>query len=390
MDDRSTASGARTAGHAGCAQGGRIVAVEVLEASVTAKTLWRFVELRTDAGLVGLGEFTAERVPPNFAETMRAAAALLLGAPATRAALSSARALVSEGFAGATLYSALDQALADLEARAAGLSIAAHLGGTNAPVPLYANINRRTVERTPQGFAASARLAVSAGFSRLKLAPFDGLTPDLCGTAEGERLVGAGLARVEAVAAAAPGASVMVDCHWRFTPRAAHAVLPALQAAGVAWFECPLPESADVVSDLARLRGAANAKGMRLAGLETMATWDAFAPFVVGGAYDVVMPDIKHCGGYDTLIEIAERAAQHGVATSAHNPSGPVAHAHSLHATACLPGGEALEVQFDETPLFDALTTPAPPPREGMSALPEGPGLGLALDRSATVLSRAG
>lgn len=358
----------------------RIISATVAEHEVTDKTVWRFLSLATDAGDVGTGEFTVGPAPARYGARMAEIAGSLKGAKAERSVLAGLAGLLVGGLAEATLFSALEQALADIEAKRAGVPLAAHLGGpATASVPLYANINRRTKTRTPEGFAESARLAVAAGFSRVKLAPFDGLTPALCETAEGARAIADGLARIEAVADAVPGTAVMVDCHWRFTEAAAHALIPPLEAAGVVWYECPLPETAETVAPLARLRRAANARGMRLAGLETMTGWAAFAPFVEAGAYDVVMPDIKHCGGHGALIEIAERAAAKGVATSAHNPSGPVAHAHSLHVTARLPGEEALEVQFDETPRFDELTTPPPPPRAGTSPLPEGRGLGLAV-----------
>ncbi|WP_420393042.1 mandelate racemase/muconate lactonizing enzyme family protein [Acuticoccus sp.] len=360
--------------------GDKVASASVHEATVTARTTWRFVRLTTQAGEAGIGEFTFEPAPADVGERMTRAAEALIGARADRSALAVLGDLVHGGFGPATLYSALEQALTDLEARAAGLPLVRHLGVAEARgVPLYANINRRTVSRTPEGFAGSARAAKEAGFSCMKLAPFDGLTPALCGTPEGERLIAEGLARVEAVAAAVPQAAVMVDCHWRFTEDAAHEVVPLLEQAGVVWFECPLAETADAVPALARLREAANARGMRLAGLETMTGWAGFAPFVEGRAYDVVMPDIKHCGGHAALIEIAERAAACGVATSAHNPSGPIAHAHSLHVTPRLPGVEPLEVQFDETPRFDELTTPPPPRRSGTSSLPDGLGLGLTL-----------
>ena len=39
---------------------------------------------------------------------------------------------------------------------------------------MYANINRATTERTPAGFAATAKRAVGEGFRAVKAAPWDG------------------------------------------------------------------------------------------------------------------------------------------------------------------------------------------------------------------------
>jgi galactonate dehydratase len=91
---------------------------------------------------------------------------------------------------------------------------------------------------------------------------------------------------------------------------------------------------------------------MRLCGLETSIGVHGYEPFLSAGAYDLVMPDIKHAGGYRAILEIAKRAQHYGVATSLHNPSGPIAHAASLQLSAVLPGTERLEIQFDESPLF--------------------------------------
>ncbi|MEM0907872.1 MAG: enolase C-terminal domain-like protein [Pseudomonadota bacterium] len=359
---------------------GLISAVTTKEASVTPKTTWRFVRVTTTTGFEGVGEFTHQPAPPDVAHKMHEIGKTLVGTAANRNALSPLSHLKYQGFTPATLYSALEQALADIEAQVAGLPLAHHLGGNPcAPIPLYANINRRTTDRSPEGFSQSARLAVAAGFTSIKIAPFDGLSPELCGAEAGQERLAQGLARIVAVADAARDARVMVDCHWRLTEDAAHALLPALADAGVVWLECPLPETTKNLPALVRLRRLGNDRGIRLAGLETMSGWEAFKPFVEAGAYDVIMPDIKHCGGHQAMTEIAERAAASGVTTSPHNPSGPVAHAHSLHAQAGLPGNEPLEVQFDETPMFDALTLPPPPRRNGTSPLPGGLGLGLSL-----------
>ena len=56
-----------------------------------------------------------------------------------------------------------------------------------------------------------------------------------------------------------------------------------------------------------------------------------FAPLCEQRAVDVVMPDVKHCGGLTEARRIAAIADLYGVAVSPHNPSGPVATAASVH-----------------------------------------------------------
>ncbi|HEY5666697.1 MAG TPA: enolase C-terminal domain-like protein, partial [Gammaproteobacteria bacterium] len=70
------------------------------------------------------------------------------------------------------------------------------------------------------------------------------------------------------------------------------------------------------------------------------------------GAYenawaDVIMPDVKHVGGFGSLLDVM-RMAEGRSEVSPHNPSGPISTAASLHAAAVRPGGvRSLEYAFD-------------------------------------------
>ncbi len=350
--------------------------------TISPKTRWVFVQLADDEGRVGNGEATL-----NGKESALAAAAEALAAnaqessaaaPAAFAAMIRPRNLVE-----AALVSAIDQALWDLHAQKAGVRLVEALGGARREsVPLYANINRRTVERSPQGFARSARDARDAGFRAFKLAPFDEVNPALCAAGGGDAAMQAGLARVAAVREQiGPNCRLMVDCHWRFDEATAVRLIHAAAACGVYWIECPLQETAAHIAALVRLRGAANARGIRLAGMEQGIGLDAFRPYCEAGAYDVMMPDVKYMGGLAEMLRAADAFAGYGVAMSPHNPSGPIAHAMSLQVGAAMESFDALELQFDESPLFDRLGGGTVPARAGgHSVLPDGPGLGVRLD----------
>ncbi|MBP8296321.1 MAG: hypothetical protein KAX84_09465, partial [Burkholderiales bacterium] len=67
-----------------------------------------------------------------------------------------------------------------------------------------------------------------------------------------------------------------------------------------------------------------------------------------------------------------------------HNPSGPIAHAHSVHVSALLADFPFLEFQLGESPLFfDLIDGALPDPETGSSALPGGNGLGVGIDFAA-------
>ena len=111
---------------------------------------------------------------------------------------------------------------------------------------------------------------------------------------------------------------------------------------------------------------------------------EAFLPWCEAGAYDTMMPDVKYAGGLSEMLRIGEALAAHGVEVSPHNPSGPVSHVASLHVCSTLGACDLLEMQFDESPLFDAFCGHAiPSVRDAAATLPDGPGFGVALDRGA-------
>ncbi|HUZ62611.1 MAG TPA: enolase C-terminal domain-like protein [Acetobacteraceae bacterium] len=338
---------------------------------VTAKTRWIFLEIETGAGLRGTGEATLPGREDAVLGAARELAPWMLGladsVPWGRGAP------VPGSLPEAAVVSALDHALWDVHAARQGRPVADVLGTRQRSlIPLYANINRRTRDRSPEGFAASALAAVAAGFDAIKIAPFDEVTPDAHRAGTVPAMLAPGLQRIAAVRAAlGPGRDLLVDCHWRLDEAAAATVVGAAAAQDVYWVECPLPETEANLPALKRLRGLANVRGMRLAGREEGVGLADFAPFLAAGAYDVMMPDVKYVGGLAEMLHLAERFAAHGVAFSPHNPTGPVCHAASLHLAAVAAGFDRLEMQFDETPLFAALVGDAlPQPHAGCSALP--------------------
>jgi galactonate dehydratase len=198
-------------------------------------------------------------------------------------------------------------------------------------------------------------------------------------------LLGAALVRIAAVRAVlGPEVRLMVDCHWRLSESAAAHVLREVEPLKLYWFECPLPEAEANFPALRRLRSQANNGGVRLAGCEMMIGRAGFQPFLDAGVYDVIMPDVKYACGLRELLRIGAAAERSGVACSPHNPTGPIAHAHSLHLSAHLPLFPFLEFQYGESELFfDFIAGPLPDPNTGRSALPRGAGLGLGLGGNA-------
>ena len=343
----------------------RLASLDLIAVSVTPKTVWTFVRATGADGVQGIGEATltgqetaiavvAERAGPGVVQDYARDAGAIFGT------------LPFETIAEASFSSGLMQALRDLEARQQGVPVASLLGGMQrTAIPTYANINRRTLDRTPEGFAASVADPLAAGHQAFKIAPFDDLTPQL-DEADARPLIAAGIARIEAVRdAIGPEKRLMVDCHWRFRTERAMEAMEALRPVGLYWFECAIPETDETIPDLVKLRAQANAQGVLHTGMEMGVLREAFRPYLKAGAYDVMMPDVKYAGGSDEMMRIAEEFAEAGVTFSPHNPSGPICHAHSLQLCAALPDEAVLETQYDETPLFDELVGQALPQANG-------------------------
>jgi galactonate dehydratase len=326
--------------------------------NVSPKTNWSFVCVRMSDGDCAWGEASL-----NAWEPMLRGAVEVLDDRLRGLAIDEAHGAldVSPHAPGGLVYaaavSAAQQALLELTARARGQSWHNLLGPQRRErVPAYANINRATVERTPAGFVATARRAAAMGYTAFKAAPFDGLMPAQCGTAEGRQRMHHGIDCLLALRdAMGRDARLMVDCHWRFDEAGAVQTLQTLAPARLHWFECPLPETLRHWPSIQRVHHAAKDHGVLLAAAETQIGVAGFAPLFEAGLYDVVMPDVKYCGGPWEMLRIAERAHDAGVQFSPHNPTGPIASVHSLNVAAVAPECDMIELQFDESPLFEQL-----------------------------------
>lgn len=368
-----------------------VSSISLSVALITPKTHWIFLEVETEQGLRGLGEPTLQGQEAAVSEAVSRLApfifALAEASPAALARSFAERPAATE-LASAAAVAALDQAFWDIEAQRRGVRLAEALGDVRrVSIPVYANINRRTLDRSPAGFARSAREAINAGHSGIKIAPFDEATPEAKRKGELATVIESGLQRIAAARAAiGPQRRLLVDCHWRFDEATTERVIAVAAENKVHWVECPLPETNDNLDALVRLRRRANGLGVLLAGGEHAIGISGFTPFLKSGAYDVVMPDAKYLGSLADMLNLAEMTHNAGVGFSPHNPSGPVGHAVSLHLCAVVAELHCLEMQFDETPLFEALAEePLQRATAGAIDLPNGLGLRLSRDVLAQV-----
>jgi galactonate dehydratase len=191
----------------------RVRQIEISVVEVTPKTKWIFTEIEAVSGLRGKGETTLTgQEEAVLAATRRLTPIVMDLRKASPGLLPKHHPLPS--LPDAAAFSAIDQALWDIVAPRRNLRLADARGGARRGIPLYANINRRTLDRSPAGFAASARDAIAAGHEAIKIAPFDEATAEARNAGGLYAALIPGLQRIEAVRAViGSGRRLMVDCH---------------------------------------------------------------------------------------------------------------------------------------------------------------------------------
>jgi len=366
----------------------RVTKLELLPMRATERTVWLFVRVATDSGLTGLGEAsdafgfanTSQKNAAQMESELRAFFRIAEGkSPLEIAAYrrEGERLAAGRGLIPATAYSAIEQALWDLAGKALDVPTYSLFGGAlRDTLPVYANVNRATRPRTPEGFATAARTAVKEGFRAVKAAPWDGFPPLDSAPAAIEAAAENGIACVVAMREAIGNdVELMVDCHSFFDVPLAERVARRLEPQNLAWYEEPVaPERIQETLEIRkRIR-------QPMAGGEILFGVGGFAPLCRTRAVNVIMPDVKHCGGLLELTRIASMAEADNVEVAPHNPSGPVSTAASIQVCAVLKNFRLLELQWGEVAWRPEVLQPAERFVDGTIAVPNRAGFGIELN----------
>jgi D-galactarolactone cycloisomerase len=151
-----------------------------------------------------------------------------------------------------------------------------------------------------------------------------------------------------------------------------------LSSYGVRWFEEPL--SPDALEDYTLLR---RRSPVPIAGGETLTRRQAFQPWLDARAFDIVQPDVTKVGGLSEQRRIAWSAQDRGVAFVGHGWNTAVGLAADLQLASALPHTELVEYKTG-SPYIDQLADGGfALDADGLIAVPDRPGLGVALDLDA-------
>ncbi len=259
------------------------------------------------------------------------------------------------GHQGYPIYAlaAIDTALWDLRAKAAGLPVARLLGGYRDEVPVYAShllFRNWSLDQLQKDAAALVAQGFRAMKMRLGVKPFR-----------------VEMERVRAVKeAVGDDIDLLVDVNWLWTVPQAIQMGRELEKYHIYWLEDPL--TSNEPADWALVSSALDIK---VAGGETLSSKYDFRRVLEHKALDVLMPDLQRVGGVTEWMKVAVMAQAWNLPVASH-----VFHEFSAHLVAAIPNGLTVEYM----PWWDFLYQEPLPLKDGYIKIPEKPGFGLELN----------
>lgn len=328
------------------------------------------VRLATDAGVIGLGE--ASPLPAPGGRPLEEAVSVLerLGRAVVGLKVQEVGGFLETadegGPAVTAVRCALDTAACDALAKAAGVSVASLLAGGGAS--RWVTVNAVVASPSTAEAQRAAAAAREEGFRCVKLKV--GLASAIGGLEEERE-------RVAAVRAAlGPDVALRLDANGVWTVEEAVYTIRALEEYGLELVEQPVaPE------DPEGMRRVAAAVRTPIAADESVAGVEAARRLLEMGAARVFVVKPMVVGGLRParrIVELAGRAGAAAIVTTTLDAG--VGTAAALHLAATLPPhGPACGLATGALLASDLIARPLEV-RSGRMALPEGPGLGVALD----------
>lgn len=330
-----------------------------------------FTQVETDAGITGIGH----AIDPSLL-------------PGVKAYLTGKDPFDIEQHAASLRYfvhsppyrglAGVDMALWDVIGKACGQPLYKLWGGGRDKVIPYASM---VALGTPEERAALAQRLASEGWQAIKLRLHhetmkeDLHTVEVVRKAVGDRMT----VMVDGNQAQSSG-TWQPGVRWDF--RRAVETARALQEMGVYWLEEPLPRYAfDQLAELSRR------VEIPISGGENNPLTDDFVDMLRLGVYDILQPESMVLNGITPLRKVGVLAEAHNRKVVPHHGGGNIGVIAHLHLVASWAHAPFLELLHDP-PVADyrhrfSIMADAPQvDREGCIAVPQGPGLGVEIDKS--------
>jgi galactonate dehydratase len=342
--------------------------------------------VHTDEGVTGLGE-----IMPRPGAAIRIIhdvfAEIVLGAnPLHREQLwvSLFQAISYHGWHGSEMraLSAFDIALWDIAGKSAQMPVYMLLGGPcRETIPVYntcvSHANIRDHELFEQDPAALARSLLEDGLRIMKIWPFDDASTLSGGHYLDKAAMTAGIRVLEKIRDAVGGAvEIGIEAHACWDLAAAKHLARELERFDVLFLEEPIqPHNARTMHRLAAYTR------IPICGSERVFARYGLRSYIEQGAMDIVMMDPIMVGGITEWRKCAALADAYQLPVMAHACNGPVTFTAAAHLCAHVPNLYLMEfVRAFHRRWYETLVTGVASYRDGAIGLPQGCGLGIALN----------
>jgi galactonate dehydratase len=350
-------------------------------------SVWTFVRIYTDEGLVGTGECNSAGAASGFAvkEAILSLKRFLVGQDPMNTGPLYEILRRSGRYGGTTnapiifAITGIENALYDIAGKALGVPVYALLGGKyRDKIRLYADCHAGETN-DPQAYADKAMEVVEEGYSAVKFDVDHSGIEELdrynwtVGAREMTHIINLVQATREAIGYEI---DLAIDCHGQFDLPSAITFAKAVEDLRLLWLEEPVP--AENIDALAQVR--AKTSTVICTG-ENAYTRFEFLELLQKQATDIIMPDMAKAGGIMEGKRIAELADTFFVPIAPHNVSSPLGMMAACHTMAAVPNFLLLEFHGREISWWEELCIGDKPFIEnGFMAVSDKPGLGVELN----------
>ena len=361
---------------------------------------WTYVKVQTDAGIIGWGECSDGRSPHGIVGTITDLKPVLIGQDPrafesrfwdmVRATRQSPGGIAAKAMAG------LDCALIDIKAKALGISAVELFGGPMRdhvrvywshcgtsrvrhydligvpPIETWDDVTALGKEVAERGFTALKTNVVMPGQNGTWYSGFDGR-----GGPNDEIAPTWLLAHIEMLIgtfrdAVGPDVDINLDLNFHFKPEACMRIARVLEPFKLLWLEIDRYDP----QALLQIKQSTSTK---ICTGENLFYMRDYLPYFQLHAADVFMIDVPW-NGFSQSKKIGDLAEVFQLNVAPHNYYSHMSTYISAALCATLPNVRIMEIDIDDVPWKDDLTSAVPDIKDGYMAIPGGPGWGIELN----------
>ncbi len=351
-------------------------------------SVWTFVRVYTDEGLVGTGECSSAGPGASGFATKAAVLAfkpLLIGQDPMNVGPLYERMRRHGRYGGTTnapiifAITGIENALYDIVGKALNVPVYKLLGGKYRDrIRLYADCHAGETSE-PRAYADKALEVIADGYSAVKFdIDHSGVGKlDPYNWTVGAREMTHIIHLIQEVRQAIGWEiDLAIDCHGQFDLPSAITLARAVESLRLMWLEEPLP--AENVEALAQVRAGTSTV---ICTGENQYTRFEFLELLQKQAVGVLMPDLAKAGGIMEGKRIADLADAFYVPVAPHNVSSPLGMMAACHVMAAIPNFMVLEFHAREVSWWQDLCVGDQPfVHQGWMTVSERPGIGVELD----------